>query len=71
MDTEMVKTCLDGTGLKIVQELYKAVNSVTPDPGLLSCIGSWGDTLDDSEILEMLKTWNEMGEPFHPSVSVH
>lgn len=64
----MLKTCLDQTGLQIVRELYKAVNSITPDLGLLSCIGSWGDTLDDVEILDMLKSWNEMGEPFHPTI---
>lgn len=66
----MPKTCLDKTGLAIIRELYKAVNSVTPDHGLLSCIGSWGDTLDDAGILDMLKSYNEMGEPFHPTVSV-
>jgi hypothetical protein len=30
--------------------------------GLLSCIGSWRDTMDDAEVLQMLKRWNEMGE---------
>ena len=60
------KTCLDATGLKIVRELYLAVEFLKGDPGLLACIGSWGDTLDDAEVLDMLKSWNEMGEPFTP-----
>jgi hypothetical protein len=64
-----MQTCLDDTGNAIVRELYKAVSSLTDDAGLLSCIGSWGDTMDDAEVLEMLKRWNEMGEPFVPDAS--
>jgi hypothetical protein len=63
----MPKTCLDETGLKIKQELYRAAEHLNADPGLLASIGSWGDTLDDAEILDMLKSWNEMGEPFTPT----
>ena len=59
-----LKTCLDDTGLLIVREIYQAC--VGADPGLLASIGSWGDTLDDAEVLKMLKSWNEMGEPFAP-----
>lgn len=29
---------------------------------LLGIIGSWGDTLEDSEVLAMLKRWNETGK---------
>jgi hypothetical protein len=65
-----MQTCLDDTGHKIVRELYKAVSTLTDDPGLLSCIGSWGDTMDDAETLRMLQRWNEMGEPFVPNLSV-
>ena len=61
-----LKTCLDDTGLLIVRELYQACEMLGADPGLLSAIGSWGDTLDDAEILKTLKSWNEMGEPFVP-----
>ena len=61
-----IQTCLDTTGLEIVEEIYKAVGSTTSDPGLLACIGSWGDTHSDTDVLEMLKRWNEMGEPFAP-----
>ena len=63
-----MQTCLDDTGHKIVRELYQAVNTLTDDPGLLSCIGSWGDTMDDVDVLHDLKCWNEMGEPFVPEV---
>lgn len=49
----MPKTCLDDTGLKIKQELYKAVPQ--DDVGLLAILGSWGDTMDDAEILDMLR----------------
>jgi hypothetical protein len=50
-----IQTCLDTTGLEIVDEIYKAVGSTTSDPGLLACIGSWGDTYSDADVLEMLK----------------
>jgi hypothetical protein len=71
MPTERVtpmQTCLDDTGQQIVQEIYKAVNSLTDDPGLLSCIRCWGDTMSDDATLVMLKRWNEMGQPFAPDV---
>ena len=64
-----ISTCLDETGLLIVREIYRACEMLGADPGLLSAIGSWGDTLDDTDILEMLKSWNEMGEPFSPERS--
>ena len=60
------KTCLDDTGNQIVREIYTVFETLGADPGLLSTMGSWGDTLDDAEILKMLKSWNEMGEPFAP-----
>ena len=62
-----LKTCLDDTGLLIVRELYSACEMLGADPGLLAVIGSWGDTLDDAEVLKMIKSWNEMGEPFVPN----
>jgi hypothetical protein len=31
-------------------------------PELLSIIGSYGDTLDDKEVLQLLKDWNETGK---------
>ena len=64
----MLKTFLDETGLRIVQEVYRACELLGADPGLLAVIGSWGDTMD-TEVLEDLRRWNEMGEPFVPDVS--
>lgn len=61
-------TCLDATGLEITKELYRALETLGADPGLLGCIGSWGDTLDDMDVLACIHSWNEMGEPFHPDV---
>jgi len=54
----MPKTCLDKTGLAIVSELYAAVSKITDDVGVLSMIGSWGDTLDDQDVLEGLQRHN-------------
>jgi hypothetical protein len=62
-------TCLDQTGLQIANQLYRAIETLGGDPGQLACVGSWGDTLDDAQVLEMITSWNEMGEPFHPDVS--
>jgi hypothetical protein len=65
-----LKTCLDATGLKITSELYRAVNVLKgASPCLLAMIGSWGDTLDDADILAGLQRNNEMGECFAPEVS--
>jgi hypothetical protein len=63
-------TCLDETGLQITVELYKAVNDLKgASPCLLAMIGSWGDTLNDSDVLDGLKRHNEMGECFIPDVT--
>lgn len=61
-----LKTCLDKTGNLIVRELYKAAERLDGSPCLLAAIGSWGDTLDDSDVLEALKSYNETGECFTP-----
>jgi hypothetical protein len=67
---EKAITCLDDTGLQIVRELYKAVSDLKgANICLLAMIGSWGDTLDDNDILAGLRRNNEMGECFVPDVS--
>lgn len=66
----VTKTCLDDIGLKIIEELYRAAEALGADPCLLGTIGSWGDTLDDVDVLDNLKRHNEMGECFAPEVSV-
>lgn len=66
-----LKTCLDETGLQVTAELYKAVNDLKgASPCLLAMIGSWGDTLDDIDILGGLKRQNEMGECLIPEAAV-
>ena len=62
----MPKTCLNETGLAIASEIYGAFELLGADPGLLGTIGSWGDTLDDADVLKQLRSWNETGEPFVP-----
>jgi hypothetical protein len=64
------KTCLDKTGLEITSQLYKAVAEFCDNPCLLAMIGSWGDTLDDQDVLDGLKHFNEMGECFVPDIGV-
>lgn len=63
-----LKTCLDETGLAIAQEIYKAADFLRADPCLLGLIGSWGDTLNDDDVLAGLRRYNEMGECFIPEV---
>lgn len=65
-----LRTALDETCLQIVRELYKAIEELNGSPCLLGLIGSWGDTLNDIEVLDGLTHHNEMGECFIPDVSV-
>lgn len=51
----------------IAKELYRALERLDADPELLCIVGSWGDTLDDGEVLELLKAWNESGKILHTS----
>ena len=49
----------------IVAELVKALETIRPPivpPKLLDVIASWGDTLDDADVLELLRRWNETGD---------
>lgn len=39
-------------------EIYKAFEKLNADKRLLATIGSWGDTLEDAEVLDLLKMWN-------------
>lgn len=43
---------------KINSQIYQAFKKLGAGPDLLSIIGSYGDTLDDSEILSLLTEWN-------------
>jgi hypothetical protein len=51
---------------KIMAELYKTVEFLLKHCaynvdalGILSAIGSYGDTLDDDEVFDCIKDWNE------------
>jgi hypothetical protein len=46
------------TKAKIAHELYEAVRKLGAKSDLLSIIGSFGDTLNDEEVLEALRDWN-------------
>ena len=46
----------------IVEQLYDALQRLQAPPKLLGVINSWGDTLSDDHVLEMLKAWNEHGD---------
>ncbi len=53
------------TTAQIVQELYIALERLDADPELLSIIGSWRDTLDDAEVLSLLREYNATGRLLH------
>jgi hypothetical protein len=44
---------------KIRSEIYRAFTALGADHKLLATVGSWGDPLDDEEVFELLKQWNE------------
>ena len=44
--------------MEIRTEIYRAFELLGADRELLAAVGSWGDTLDDAEILSSLKKWN-------------
>jgi hypothetical protein len=43
---------------QISKELYEAIKSLRGGMELLSIVGSYGDTLDDDEVLSQLRAWN-------------
>jgi hypothetical protein len=43
---------------EIIRELYRAIDALGADPDLLATIKSWGDTLEDEQVLANLKAWN-------------
>jgi hypothetical protein len=47
---------------EIIHELYTSCSRLGAKSDLLCIIGSFRDTLDDAEVLEMLKEWNA-GQP--------
>lgn len=42
---------------KIIHLMYYVIQTLGGDHGILAPLGSYGDTLDDAEILENLQIW--------------
>lgn len=45
-----------------LDELYEELALMGADAFLLGIAESWGDTLQDEEVLEVLRDWNTTGE---------
>lgn len=43
---------------EIRAEIYTALQKLGADRELLATVGSWGDTLPDGDVLELLREWN-------------
>ena len=43
---------------EIAAEIYRALQRLGADIDLLSIVGSYGDTLDDVDVLDLLREWN-------------
>lgn len=52
---------------KIAHELYEAVRKMDPKSDLLCIIGSYGDSINDEDVLERLRQWNNSHENAHSS----
>jgi hypothetical protein len=50
---------------QIARELYAALERLGADAELLAIVGSWRDTLDDGEVLSMLREYNATGRALH------
>lgn len=50
---------------QIADELDRALEKLKVPPYLLGIIGSWGDTLSDSDVLAALKAWNAGAGAIH------
>ncbi len=47
---------------QVAREIFSVLQRLNADPKLLSVIGNWRDTLDDGEVLWMLREYNATGE---------
>jgi hypothetical protein len=43
---------------KTKDEMYDSAKQLGADRYLLATIGSWGDTIEDADVLSMLREWN-------------
>jgi hypothetical protein len=44
---------------QIGRELYRTIQTLGGSGQLLSIVGSYGDTLDDDDVLALLRSWND------------
>jgi hypothetical protein len=42
----------------VVTEIYKAMEKLGAGSDLLGIVGSWGESLPESQVLSMLRGWN-------------
>jgi hypothetical protein len=49
---------VDRASAMMPRALYEEMERLGADPYLLAIVGSWGDTLDDAAVLDMLRDWN-------------
>lgn len=47
---------------RIVRQIYAALTLLGAPMELLALVGSWGDTLDDEDVLDQLEQWNAREE---------
>jgi hypothetical protein len=50
---------------QIASEIYTALERLDAAPELLAIVGSWRDTLDDAEVLRLLREYNTTGKVPH------
>jgi hypothetical protein len=50
---------------QIAREFYTVLEPLGADPELLAVVGSWRDTLDDTDILVVLREYNRTGRVLH------
>lgn len=43
---------------QIAHELYRALEALGAEGELLAVVGSYGNTLDDDDVLALLRRWN-------------
>jgi hypothetical protein len=46
----------------LAHEIYRAMQRLGAPAKLLGIVGSWGDTLSEREVVEMLRIWNDTAD---------
>ncbi len=57
---------MTSTQLAIVREISFALIKLNADIDLRSIVGSWGDTLSDELVLELIEEYNKTGMSMRP-----